>query len=793
MPPTETSEIIRFLQSHGDLDLMRVYSNTAQIAAARRLDEDSKDSGSRAAYMTGLAGIATFLAASQITFLQIATASPNCDGSVTRFLCGPHSITLQSTVVDLTYIALAWDTLGALISFFVAWGLADLGNRAKELMQEKRAVEEEIMAMSTGASGVSSRELDTSACLRRTTRLFRAIQLHRIRPPLSSRGHSWVIVVIFFGMLFFFVALLLQVIISLPERFWIPFLVLVTMVGCGLGWNGRHAGTLLWDQLRRKMQARARQDDSEATLEWRRDTVIEAIQQSLTPNRRNKMVQSGSHADKQLVLQLIRTAEENNIRTGINAFNAAELPRKLGDPDAGVRGAALRTVADWAQPLDSVSIKPVETNAHMYNSGAVQNAIASDGSHSQDILSMLKKEQHYERRSALEIVNALSKIGIVLVINDQCCSEIVPDADGVRDRLFNTPTIAQHVISSLVESNFNGDLREPSLQAIDSLAAYGNDAVKEMAKENILKLQNGAQLDKEVYLGIIGALARCEHLREGICTEDVMQGILSDVVNLQSRHRALDTISNLIICDKVVWGAFNEKSITAIISMAGTDDPQAHSSVLQIIRTFLQRGRVSNQTSIILERGAGAASSGHVRDLLRGSLLQVNSATPGAVSEISPSLLDAILEDLGKAHADARKLYIKIVEMIPWKDIQLLRIKTAKVVALLGNSNTEIVEATIQIIKHCAENDEFRRSIIERSLGVISTLLQGKPNQALKLISQLANYADARREMSDPRSGLVPTLMKMLQSNEPKLDQQTLTISEDWRISLESLLVLGLV
>ncbi|KAJ7933016.1 armadillo-type protein [Mycena leptocephala] len=724
-------EILKFLQRCAQEDpywnaLMDSYSNIVQGVIRSQLEVDSKKFGSRAAYMTGLSGIATLLAGAQIAFVQVVGAAPICASSDE---CGPHSALLLKIIIFSTYISLSFEIIGALSSLLTAKRLVDLSTRARGLMETKSTLEK-LIAKQMRPEASNSRTKELMACRTNMGALFEAIESHVHDKKHSSSGLQSVILLILLGMVCFFAALIFEVVMSQPKELWIAFILCLALMGLVLVWIEKRAHPRLWRALR------APRDDEESAIETREFNLHESVKVSLTRDRLHLILNDPDPEVSRLGLEIVGQAQYDGFYAG-NDRLLRQLIQGLGDVDVNLRIAALRTAS------------------HFVHDAAVRAQI-STGRTSEEILLMVSDQQSNVRRSALEIIVALAE-----------------HAD-VRNRVF-TPEIRQGIIATLVDKDFS--LREPALKAINSLAY--NAAALEL-KQRILEMLNDPQdIVRRTSLEIMSPLSQHVHLRPAVSTQEIVESIVSTAIDPGSglRELALKAIASLMRHADVHWRTFEQQAIKQIASMAATEDREVQHAVLTILSALARRGRIVAPTSIILE--ANPVPGAEAQQLLKDII-----SSHGSVSWISDSLLRATLENLEHAASDVRESYTDIIRMLPWTNIMLSPNTTKKLVALLYQPKSEIVESTIQIMGYCSENVEFRQNILNNHSNVFVALLNNKQDQALILITKFAKYVDTREAISDLNSGLVRELLIMFNNEQEQ---------KRWQISVKCLLALGLI
>nr|GAT48393.1 predicted protein [Mycena chlorophos] len=228
--------------------LLTSYANIIDHIIAYRVDRDPKKFGSQAAYMTGLSGIATLLAAAQVTFIQVVFTDPLCITSTSPKDCDSNSVILRDVIIFLTYIALAFEILGAVSSLLTAKRLIELSNHSRALLEAKSTLEKSISSSSSSANPPSELLLGHQ---KETASLFSEIDVHVHHRKHSAGGLRTVIAFILAGMICFFAALFFEVVISQPARLSGPFIAAVVIMVAVLAWIEKRASPELRKRFRR--------------------------------------------------------------------------------------------------------------------------------------------------------------------------------------------------------------------------------------------------------------------------------------------------------------------------------------------------------------------------------------------------------------------------------------------------------------------------------------------------------------------------------------------------------------
>ncbi|KAF7365664.1 hypothetical protein MVEN_00440000 [Mycena venus] len=522
-------EILKFLQRCAQEDpywnaLMDSYSNIVQRVIRSQLEVDSKKFGSRAAYMTGLSGIATLLAGAQIAFVQVVGAAPIC---ASPDECGPHSALLLMIVIFSTYISLSFEIIGALSSLLTAKRLVDLNSHARGLMETKSTLEKLIVKqMRTEASNSRTKEL--MACRTNMGALFEAIESHVHDRKHSSSGLQGVILMILLGMVCFFAALILELVISQPKGLWITFILCLALMGLVLVWIEKRAHPRLWRALRG-----ARGDEESAIgesnhlvmdelsmndrTETREFNLRESVKVLLTRDRLHQILNDPDPEVSRLGLEIVGKAQYDGFYAG-NDRLLRQLIQGLGDVDVNVRIAALRTAS------------------HFVHDATVRTQISTPKT-SEGILSMILDQQSNVRRSALEIVAALCGACRFHLRRAVCTQEII-----------------ESIVSAAIDPS--SSLRELALKAIASLMQHADVHWRTFEQKTIKQIISMAATDDQevqhAVLMVLGALVRRGKfvgpnsiiLEAGPVPGAEAQRLLKDIISSQ---RSVSWISNSLL------------------------------------------------------------------------------------------------------------------------------------------------------------------------------------------------------------------------------------------------------
>ncbi|KAF7358657.1 hypothetical protein MSAN_01204500 [Mycena sanguinolenta] len=211
------------------------YVSLVELVMKTRLEESTKKFKAQAGYLTGLAGIASFLASVQIGFFPLI-AAPECDAQPQPSGCETHEILIRAIITFFSYLALSFDALGALFALLTARSLLGVSGAAQDLMEDKYNLDGLIIGQ------LNHRDFGQFTTLQtRLDSLYQGVdrQFHILKE--HTGGLHGVISFILLGMICFFVALILQVIDGQQIQFWIPFVILVfTMAVFLLGKEKRH-------------------------------------------------------------------------------------------------------------------------------------------------------------------------------------------------------------------------------------------------------------------------------------------------------------------------------------------------------------------------------------------------------------------------------------------------------------------------------------------------------------------------------------------------------------------------
>ncbi|KAJ7088088.1 hypothetical protein C8R44DRAFT_751923 [Mycena epipterygia] len=234
----EITDFLRTIRAGEDPDLKEfanMYAYLWQSFIEGRLDERSKQFRAEMTYLTGLGSIASFLALLQIGFIPII-GNPDCHTTPTPDGCDSHSQLLRHVMTLLSYVALSSDALGALLSLLTVRRLDDAVSRTERLMEQKKKLDDDIVAKVIQTFEISDQIPKT------IQHLSTQVDRHTSFMEFYTRGQRGVVSFIMLGMLCFFAALIIQVVISQPRAIWITFILAVSIM----------ASILLWEEVRAK-------------------------------------------------------------------------------------------------------------------------------------------------------------------------------------------------------------------------------------------------------------------------------------------------------------------------------------------------------------------------------------------------------------------------------------------------------------------------------------------------------------------------------------------------------------
>ncbi|KAF7356254.1 hypothetical protein MVEN_00956900 [Mycena venus] len=216
------------------------YIPLVKLVVDAQLDKFAKKVKGRAGYLTGLSGIASFLASVQIGFVPLIGV-PDCRSQPQPDGCNGHEILIRGLIFFFAYLALSLDALGALFALLTARALYQLSSDALDLVAEKYTLDGAIIQQLNRPDPQRWVSLQSSV-----DDLYNRVQ----RQDHYLRRHTGLLVVIsfiFFGMVCFFIGLILLVIQSQPLKFWVPFVLSVfTMVMILVHQELSHNTTRIW-------------------------------------------------------------------------------------------------------------------------------------------------------------------------------------------------------------------------------------------------------------------------------------------------------------------------------------------------------------------------------------------------------------------------------------------------------------------------------------------------------------------------------------------------------------------
>ncbi|KAJ7896280.1 hypothetical protein B0H14DRAFT_2678923 [Mycena olivaceomarginata] len=510
---------------------MVLYANVVEQVIVSRLDQDPKKFGSQAAYMTGLSGIATLLAGSQIAFVQILIADPICVALFPND-CGSHSPFLRDVVIFLTYIALSFEILGALSSLLTARRLMDLSSHARALLEAKNTLEKSIGSQPRG--DIRSDEL--MAYQRETDTLFTAMRNHISRRNHTSSGLQGVVFFIFFGLVCFFAALIFEVVISQPENLSIPFGLCVAVMVTVLGFIEKRAHPGLREKWR------AAHGDQEAAVETLdRFTFQNAAVDPHVTKHLDRLLQSG---DLDAIEIIVTLAKYDRFRQKHNAL-VRQVVNKRGDQNVGVRIAALKTAS------------------YFLFDDAVRNDLCTPEAR-ESLFSMMAIDQQSEvRRSALEIIATFSEDGPIRAA--MCTHEVM-----------------ERIISTVLERDSN--LQQAAVNAIAALIQQNDVCRGTFTRDSILQIMSITRSEVEAswnsVLTILSTLVRCGRFL-------APASIVLDANGGQGSRVGGDAVCQLLI--NIISLTLNISSIAnslifATLCMLQRAQPEIRKSYIDVIR-----------------------------------------------------------------------------------------------------------------------------------------------------------------------------------------------------------------
>ncbi|KAJ7722328.1 hypothetical protein B0H16DRAFT_1600714 [Mycena metata] len=137
-------QILKALLRHTDNPILQDFTDhyvpLVKLVMTARLDESAKKLKAQAAYLTGLAGVASFLASVQIGFFPLIGA-PDCDADPTPDGCNTHTVFIRALINFFSYLALSFDGLGALFALLTARSLLQASSDIQDLMDDKHNID----------------------------------------------------------------------------------------------------------------------------------------------------------------------------------------------------------------------------------------------------------------------------------------------------------------------------------------------------------------------------------------------------------------------------------------------------------------------------------------------------------------------------------------------------------------------------------------------------------------------------------------------------------------------------
>ncbi|KAJ7176323.1 ankyrin repeat-containing domain protein [Mycena crocata] len=222
-----------------------------------RMEDSTKKLKANAAYLTGLAGIATLLSSVQIGFFPLIS-NPDCGTDPQPRGCESHVVFIRAVVNFFSYLALSFDALGALFALLTARSLLRVSSQAQDLMDDKYNLDGYILGQleNPDAELLATLQDKTDDLYGKLKRLEHIIKTH-------TGGPHGVLGFIMLGMICFFVALVAQVVQSQPLKFWIPFVLSVAAMIITLGGNEKRHHTNIWEDMKEFIFSRTRVSDAE--------------------------------------------------------------------------------------------------------------------------------------------------------------------------------------------------------------------------------------------------------------------------------------------------------------------------------------------------------------------------------------------------------------------------------------------------------------------------------------------------------------------------------------------------
>lgn len=196
----------------------------------------------------------------------VVVGNPDCDTSPTPAGCDPHSILLRNLVIFLSYVALSFDSLGAIFSLLAARTLLDVNKRSQDLLDAKHSLGDSILRLGTtndhGPTTSASAQKPTTStaasdafepCRQEAQALLERILRHRHLIEHHTGGRRIVISFILLGMQSLFAAVILRVITTQPRVLSVPLVICIAgMVGT-LAWNEKRAHPRVWANLKGRL------------------------------------------------------------------------------------------------------------------------------------------------------------------------------------------------------------------------------------------------------------------------------------------------------------------------------------------------------------------------------------------------------------------------------------------------------------------------------------------------------------------------------------------------------------
>ncbi|KAJ7205168.1 armadillo-type protein [Mycena pura] len=695
--------VLEFLQEHfGDSDpafkhFADSYAGVVDAVMDARLATFSRRFTAQAAYLTASAGIASLLASVQIAFVPLVP-NPDCGATPTPDGCDPHSRLLRNLIILFSYVALSFDTLGALFSLFTARKLLSVSSHAQDLLGKKATLEKKILRKKGFKSG-SDLFQPIHAFATETETLLEQVHRHQHVMEQHTGGLRSVISFILAGMLFFFAALVIQMVISQPFELWIVFILAMTTMASVLGWSGKRTFPGVWVSVRRRIYSKTREVDEEATLET---TIRKTILKETTKQKVAQMLKDGDPNVKKRALNIMSSIfKDVHIRLDIEPsqmFHSIE--PMLADSDPILRQTAVKTVISLVQD-DYIRNK-------IFRSILLPR-----------IASMLQDVEYKIRKSGLELIANLAQYS-------DCRAEIEPS------------NVGGMIILMLDDSNVRGS----ALEVVSSLAQhdYASDSTKNMIQKVVSMLQEPQSEIERHILDIIISISQHSIDRMAVSTPEILQKIATLIgsANFGVQVAALKALGSLVQHDDVATTTFTQEMIKQILStLKDCDDAMVRESALGILSAILRRGRLSTpacspvQIQTGMQAGAPAQAPGPSSIILVGDgthsgvreCLQTIIRATGNLSSISDHLAQAAIEQAdGEIVQCAMQLMIYFAENVESRYQMLNSAFCARMVDLLNDPY--FARQAVLMLSNLAKYDDTRPKIVDPVSGIVDRLVQ---------------------------------------------------------------------